>query len=65
MTTGGDLTAEFLDGPAADDDAPDGFVGRFTKTWKEPDPSQRQVLMESNAMPVLYQPDHVLIVRVY
>jgi len=65
IAEGGPQTFAYLDGPAADDEAPIGHTGRFAKTWKEKDPSQRQVLIESNGFPVLYQPDHLLIPRVF
>ena len=65
LASGGPKSFAYLDGLAADDDAPIGHTGRFSKTWKEKDPSQRQVLLESNGFPVLYQPDHILIARVY
>lgn len=61
----GDRTFEYLDGPSADFGAPDGSTGRFAKTWQEEDPSNRQGLLESNGMPVLYQPDRVVIVRIF
>jgi len=48
---------EIFEGPTADDDAPDGYTGKFTKTWKEPDPSARQYLMEWNMMPVITRPE--------
>lgn len=65
IAEGGEETFAFLDGPAADASAPDGHVGKFSKTWEEQDPSQRQGLLESNAFPVLYQPNSILIPRVY
>jgi len=52
-------------GPSADDDAPEGFTGRFTKSWKEPDPSSRQVLMEQNVMPVLLRPEQIIYARIF
>lgn len=51
-------------GPSADDDSPDGHTGPFSKTWKEKDPSNRQVLVELNFMPVLFRPDQVVILDV-
>lgn len=62
---GGPQSFAYLDGPVADDEAPIGATGRFSKTWKEKDPSARQILLESNGFPVLYQPDHLLIAQVY
>lgn len=63
----GGITPNFalLDGPAADHDAPSGHTGRFSKTWREPDPSELQGLLETNWFPVLYQPDHLLQPRVF
>ena len=56
LATGGTQGWNLLHGPSADVDAPDMWTGPFTKSWVEPDPSGRQVLMESNYMPVLTQP---------
>ena len=64
LAEAGTATAAYLQGPSADDDAPEGTTGRFMKTWKEPDPSSRQSLYESNGMPVLYQPDHICILNI-
>lgn len=50
---------ELLNGPSADDDAPSGFTGKFVKTWKAPDPSARQYLLEWNLMPVITKPDQI------
>jgi hypothetical protein len=65
LATGGPPSFTFLDGLLADDEAPQGATGRFMKTWREPDPSNRQVLLETRGFPVLYQPDHLMIVRVF
>lgn len=65
QATGGPQSFVFWDGPAADDEAPIGHTGKFSKTWKEKDPSARQILIESNAFPVLFQPDHIIIPRVF
>lgn len=65
IAEGGPQTFAYLDGPAADDEAPIGHTGAFAKTWKEKDPSARQVLIESNGFPVLYQPDALIIPRVF
>ena len=65
VADGGPTTFAYLDGPSADWDAPEGTTGTWAKTWQEEDPSTRQALLESNGMPVLYQPDHMLIARVY
>ena len=42
---------ELMIGPTADDEAPDGFTGKFAKTWKDKDPSARQYLLEWNLLP--------------
>jgi hypothetical protein len=55
---------EFLEGPTADDDAPDGHTGKFSKTWKEKDPSFRQYLMEYSFLPVIYRPEQFLVATV-
>jgi len=47
-------------GKSADDDAPEGLYGKFTKTWKEHDPSQRQVLMELSFLPVVTRPEQFI-----
>jgi len=47
-------------GPSADHEAPPGTTGAFSKSWLEPDPSNRQVLLEKNFMPILTRPDHVV-----
>jgi hypothetical protein len=57
----GDFTTnrpiELMQGPSADDDAPDGFTGKYAKTWKEADPSARQYLLEWNVMPIITFPE--------
>lgn len=53
---------EFYEGPTADDSAPDGFIGKFSKSWKQEDPSQRQILVEWHALPVLKEVDKVVYV---
>ena len=53
---------ELIEGPTADDEAPEGFTGKFSKTWKEPDPSARQVLLEWNMLPVLTRPEQFVYV---
>ena len=47
---------KFQYGPALDDDAPPEWTGIFTKSWKEPDPSARQVLFTVQYMPILTNP---------
>lgn len=55
---------ELLQGPTADDEAPEGFVGRFAKTWKEKDPSARQYLIEEHALPIITRPEQFLVATV-
>lgn len=51
-----------LEGPTADDDAPKGHTGKFSKTWKEKDPSARQFLLEWNFIPVITHPEQIVYV---
>lgn len=53
---------EIFEGPTADDEAPNGYTGKFSKTWKEKDPSARQFLLEYHFMPVLTRPEQVVYV---
>lgn len=53
---------ELIVGPTADDDAPTGFTGKFTKTWKEKDPSARQILLEWNLLPIITRPEQFVYV---
>lgn len=53
---------EIFEGPTADDEAPEGFTGKFSKTWKEKDPSARQFLLEWNFLPVITHPEQVVFV---
>jgi len=55
---------ELVRGPSADDEAPDNFIGRFAKTWKEKDPSARQYLLEEQALPVLTRPEQIVVATV-
>jgi hypothetical protein len=52
---------ELLIGPTADDEAPDGFTGKYAKTWKEKDPSARQYLLEWNLIPIITRPEQMLV----
>lgn len=52
---------ELLIGPTADDEAPDGFTGKYAKTWKEKDPSARQYLLEWNLIPIVTRPEQMLV----
>jgi hypothetical protein len=53
---------EIMEGPTADDEAPDGFTGKFSKTWKEKDPSARQFLLEYNFLPIITRPEQIVYV---
>lgn len=53
---------ELFIGPTADDEAPEGFTGKFAKTWKEKDPSARQYLLEWNLLPVITRPEQFVYV---
>lgn len=53
---------ELMEGPTADDEAPDSFTGKFAKTWKEKDPSARQYLLEWNILPVITRPEQFVYV---
>jgi hypothetical protein len=53
---------EIMEGPSADDDAPEGHTGKFSKIWKENDPSNRQFLLEWNVIPVIKRPEQVVYV---
>lgn len=53
---------EMFIGPTADDEAPDGYTGKFAKTWKDKDPSARQYLLEWNILPVVTRPEQIVYV---
>lgn len=53
---------EILEGPTADDQAPEGLTGKFTKTWQEQDPSARQILLENHFLPVITRPEQIVYV---
>lgn len=55
---------ELLEGPTADFDAPQGFTGKFSKSWMIEDPSARQALIEYNFVPTLPRPEQVLFATV-
>jgi len=44
-------------GKTADDSAPEGFYGKFTKTRKQEDPSARIALMELHFLPIVTRPE--------
>ncbi len=49
-----------MEGPSADHEAPNGQVGKFAKSWIEPDPSARQYLEEWHFLPILERPDQLI-----
>lgn len=53
---------ELMIGPTADDEAPEGFTGKYAKTWKEKDPSARQYLLEWHLLPVITRPEQMIVV---
>ncbi len=55
---------EYMIGPTADDEAPRNFTGKYSKTWKEPDPSQRQHLLEWHFLPVITRPEQIVVADV-
>lgn len=55
---------ELIEGPTADLDAPQGYTGKFAKTFFEPDPSQRQFLLEWHLLPVLTLPEQIVYANV-
>jgi len=54
---------ELMIGPSADDEAGNGFTGKFTKTWKEKDPSARQFLEEWSILPIITRPEQMLFIQ--
>jgi len=55
---------ELAQGPTADDEAPENYIGRFAKTWKEKDPSARQYLLEENGLPIIRRPEQFVVATV-
>ena len=53
---------ELFIGPTADEEAPENFTGKFTKSWIEKDPSARQILIEWNLLPVITRPEQFVYV---
>jgi hypothetical protein len=49
-----------MEGPSADHEAPSGHIGKFAKSWIEPDPSARQYLEEYHFLPILERPDQLI-----
>lgn len=54
---------ELYVGPNPDHDAPDGFAGKFAKTFKQPDPSGLQYLLDWNIIPAITRPEQMLYVQ--
>lgn len=55
---------EVMEGPTADHEAPNGYTGRFMKTWQDADPSARQILLEYHFLPVVSRPEQFLVASV-
>lgn len=53
---------ELLEGPTADLDAPQGYTGKFSKTFSLPDPSNKQFLLEYNFVPIITRPEQMVYV---
>lgn len=53
---------QMMEGPCYDHDAPQGWIGKFSKTWKDPDPSSRQALLDTNFFPVVRRVESLLYV---
>jgi len=49
-----------MEGPSADHEAPANHIGKFAKSWTEPDPSARQYLEEWQFLPILERPDQIV-----
>lgn len=62
ITSSANRAFYMMEGPSADDDAPDGHIGKFVKSWKEPDPSARQHLEEWHFLPIIERPEQVVYV---
>lgn len=56
-------TLELQEGWSADPDAPQNFIGKFSKSWTQPDPGGRTFLLEWNMLPILNRPDNVVYVK--
>lgn len=52
---------QLMIGPTADDEAPQNYTGKYSKTWKDKDPSARQFLLEWNLLPVVERPEQMLV----
>jgi len=56
-------TLELQEGWSADSEAPQGFIGKFTKSWTQADPAGRTLLMEWNMLPIVNRPDNFVYVK--
>lgn len=54
---------EMMIGPTADDEAPDNYTGKYSKSWKEPDPSARQFMLEWHLLPIVTRPEQLLFIQ--
>ena len=52
---------QLMIGPTADDEAPENYTGKYSKTWKDKDPSARQFLLEWNLLPVVERPEQMMV----
>jgi hypothetical protein len=50
----------FYEGPSADMSAPEGHIGKFSKTWEDEDPSARQFLLEWHFLPAIWRPEQIV-----
>ena len=64
LVTGGAQSFVIQKGPSLDDSAPPEWTGVYTKTWKEEDPSTRQVLMEEQYMVYMTNPMKVAVLDI-
>ncbi len=62
MTSGANNAFYLMEGPSADHEAPTGHVGKFVKSWQDPDPSARQHLEEWSFLPIIERPEQIVYV---
>lgn len=62
VTSGANNAFYLMEGPSADEDAPQNHVGKYVKSWKEPDPSARQHLEEWSFLPIIERPEQIVYV---
>lgn len=55
---------EMVEGPSADDHAPEGHTGRWAKSWKVEDPSSRIILLENHFIPIITRTEQIAILDV-